>query len=301
MGGISSERAVSLQTGEGVQKALTDLGYDTVPLDWHSETNPAKLVHESGVDVIWNALHGTLGEDGAVQGLLDCLGVPYTGSGVLASALAMDKIASKRLYDALGIPTPPWLVVQSASEVKDALARFGLPLVIKPGQEGSSVGVSVVSEKENLAQGFLEASKHGGPVLVERYIPGAELHIGVLDGRILGSIEVRPASGFYDYEAKYERDDTQYIIPPGVPGEHVRAAEAVALTAYEATGCAGHGRVDIRVGDGGHPYVLEVNTLPGMTSHSLLPKIAIHGGMSYGHLCETILDCASRRVTNLVP
>ncbi len=297
-GGISSERDVSLKTGAGVLKAFQELGQDVVGIDWKPGSDPAELIKAAKVDVIWNALHGTYGEDGAIQGLLTCLKIPFTGSGILASALAMDKIASKRLYETMKIPTPPWRELHSPSELPDAVARFGLPLVVKPSREGSSVGVAILRDKADFGKGWDEASSHSGPVLCEKYISGTELHIGILDGEVLGTIEVRPASGFYDYEAKYLRNDTQYLIPPPDLSPSVIArAEEWALAAYRATGCAGHSRVDLRVAQNGDPYVLEVNTLPGMTATSLLPKIAAHANMTYAALCEKILIAALPKAT----
>jgi D-alanine-D-alanine ligase len=244
---------------------------------------------------VWIALHGTYGEDGAVQGLLACLGLPYTGSGILASALAMDKVASKRIFESHQVPTPRWLVLDPGADTAaklDLLTDWDIPLVVKPSQEGSSVGVSVVLDRADLAAALDRAAACHGPTLIEQYIPGAELHVGVLDGQVLGSIEVRPAKGFYDYEAKYQRDDTQYLIPAPIPEAHLIAGEAAARAAYTALDCTGHGRVDLRIDADGAPFVLEVNTLPGMTSHSLLPKIAAHAGMDYATLCERILATA---------
>ena len=292
MGGISSEREVSLDTGAGVLRALLELGYEAVPLDWKKGDNPAELLEKSKVDIVWNALHGTLGEDGAVQGLLECLGIPYTGSRVLASALAMDKVASKQRFETHEVKTPPWLVANDLSDVEKAADQWGDQIVVKPALEGSSVGVTVVQSRGALGSAFSLASKCNGPVIVEKYIDGMELHIGILGTRALGSVHVIPASGFYDYEAKYKRDDTQYIIPPNAPADHVRAAEEVALAAYHCLGCEGHGRVDMRVEADGTPWVLEVNTLPGMTATSLLPKAAAYAGMSYAALCESILLAA---------
>ena len=288
MGGPSAEREVSLETGQGVLAALRSLGYDCVELDWTDQASVCELV--SRVDVVWNALHGTFGEDGAIQGLLSCLRVPYTGSGILASALAMDKVASKRIFEARGVPTPPWRVLQDDTNPDD----IALPAVIKPAQEGSSVGVSIVQAREQVAPAIAQARNFHGATLIEEFIPGAEVQTGILDGEVLGSIEIRPAVEFYDYEAKYQRDDTQYLIPTTLTPDVLTRAEKVALEAYFALGCAGHSRIDLRVRGDGEVFCLEVNTLPGMTGHSLLPKIAAHRGMDYAELCDRILSSASR-------
>ena len=296
LGGLSAEREVSLESGAGVLRALAERGYDCVGIDWAPGTSLPVLLAEHRVDVIWNALHGTYGEDGAVQGLCACMGIACTGSGILASALAMDKIASKRIFETTGVLTPPWQVIDPTVEPADAaqavLAHWELPLVVKPANEGSSVGVTIVRERGELAGAVALARKHHGPTLVERYIAGAELCVGILADAVIGSLEIRPRSGFYDYAAKYQRDDTEYLIPPPQPDDAVASSEEVSLRAYHALGCSGYARVDVRVDESGIPYVLEVNTLPGMTSHSLLPKIAAHGGMDYATLCERILALA---------
>jgi D-alanine-D-alanine ligase len=291
MGGLSSEREVSLESGAGVVEALMERGYDTVAIDWQEGMWLPNELEENDIEVVWNALHGTFGEDGAVQGLLACLGLPYTGSGILASALAMDKVASKRIFESNGVPTPRWRIVPPDATVA-FVEDFALPLVVKPALEGSSVGVSIVREKGALAAALELARRHRGPTLVESYVHGAEVCVGILDDEVLGTIEIRPASGFYDYDAKYKRDDTQYLMPAPLPGPTVQRIEVAALAAHRALGCSGYSRVDLRVDESGAPFLLEVNTLPGMTSHSLIPKIAAHRGISYADLCERILSLA---------
>lgn len=299
LGGLSAERDVSLKTGAGVHAALVEAGYQAVALDWTPGVSLAALLAEHRIDVVWNALHGTFGEDGAVQGLCACLGIPCTGSGILASALAMDKVASKRIFESHGIPTPRWQLLPGQGEGPDdgadapaALAEFGYPLVVKPADEGSSVGVSVVDDAAEVAAAVALARRHHGPVLVEEYIAGTEVFVGIVDGEVLGSVEVRPATKFYDYEAKYLRNDTQYLLPPELPADVLARCEAHALAAYKALGCSGHARPDLRIDRAGAAYVLEVNTLPGMTATSLLPKIAKRAGVSYAALCERILASA---------
>jgi D-alanine-D-alanine ligase len=288
MGGLSAEREVSLNTGAGVLAALRDRGHDTVGVDWAEGTSLPALLADAGAQVVWNALHGTYGEDGAVQGLCACLGLPCTGSGILASALAMDKVASKRIFESHGVPTPRWRLLADEADPAE-LASFGFPLVVKPASEGSSVGVSIVEDAGGLAEAVAIARRHHGPVLVEEYVAGTEVFVGILDGVVLGSVEVRPATKFYDYEAKYRRTDTRYLLPPELPADVLAGVEAHALGAYRALGCSGHSRPDVRVDPQGRAYVLEVNTLPGMTKTSLLPKIAARAGLSYGELCERIL------------
>jgi D-alanine-D-alanine ligase len=297
MGGLSAEREVSLDTGAGVYAALRDKQWDVVAIDWKTGTSLARLLEDSGAHVVWNALHGTWGEDGAVQGLCSCLQVACTGSGILASALAMDKVMSKRIFESVGVPTPSWQLVphagpDDASDAVAALAQRALPFVTKPAFEGSSVGVSIVEERAQIADAIRAARRYHGPVIVEDYIAGTEVFVGILDGRVLGSVEVRPATKFYDYEAKYKRKDTKYLLPPELAPDVIARAEHHALAAYVALGCSGHARPDLRVSHAGDVFVLEVNTLPGMTATSLLPKIAKAAGMDYATLCEQILATA---------
>ena len=296
MGGLSAEREVSLNTGLGVLAALQEKGWDAVGIDWKDGTSLPKLLEDNGAAIVWNALHGTWGEDGAVQGLCSCLRIPCTGSGILASALAMDKVMSKRIFESNGVPTPRWRLLphDGPTDGSDAaeLADVPLPCVVKPANEGSSVGVSIVEDRAQLAPAVATARKFHGGVIVEDYIAGTEVFVGILDGRVLGSVEVRPATKFYDYEAKYKRNDTTYLIPPELARPIVEKAEQYALDAYNALGCSGHARPDLRISHSGDAFVLEVNTLPGMTKTSLLPKIAKSIGMDYATLCEQILASA---------
>jgi D-alanine-D-alanine ligase len=286
LGGLSAEREVSLNTGAGVLAALQERSYDCARIDWTEGTSLARMIEDAGVDVVWNALHGTYGEDGAVQGLLTCMGIPGTGSGILASALAFDKVASKRAFSVHDVPTPMWFLLdddQGADEVTE------FPCVIKPASEGSSVGVTIVHDASEVANAIEKARACRGATIVETYIPGMEIHVGILGDEVIGEVEVRPSSEFYDYQAKYTRGDTRYIVPAPIDEAARESAHEVALRAYLALGCSGHGRVDLRIDDSGEIYVLEVNTLPGMTKTSLLPKIAAHAGMDYATLCERIL------------
>src|SRR5262245_7428457 len=236
MGGLSAEREVSLNTGTGVLAALQEKGWDAVGIDWKAGTSLAQLLEASGAHVVWNALHGTYGEDGAVQGLCACLQIACTGSGILASALAMDKVMSKRIFESNGLPTPRWCLLPhdgpaDGSDAPYALADFGLPCVIKPANEGSSVGVTIVEDRAQLAAATATARTFHGAVIAEDYIAGTEVFVGILDGRVLGSVEVRPATKFYNYEAKYKRTDTKYLLPPELPREIIDHAEQHALAA----------------------------------------------------------------------
>ena len=287
MGGMSAERSVSLKSGAAVAGALRRRGWDVVEFDVGRDL-PARLVAEK-VEVAWLALHGRFGEDGCVQGLLECLQVPYTGSGVLASALAMDKVATRRIFDQESIESPRWRRWHGPADV----ARIGFPLVVKPSSEGSSVGVTIVKDATQL-QGALDAAKKcHGVVLLEEYVKGREINVGVLDDEALGEVEIRPATEFYDYEAKYIRNDTQYLVPAPITDEERRTLHSLAARAHKALGCSGATRVDLMLSESGRAVCLEINTLPGMTDHSLLPKIAAHRGMDYATLVERILDTAA--------
>jgi D-alanine-D-alanine ligase len=292
MGGISSEREISLRTGAGVHRALLDRGYGAVALDWKEGEDLAARLRAERVEVVWNALHGTYGEDGCVQGLLECLRIPYTGSGVLGSALAMDKVLSKTVFEKVGIRTPPWKVIPPGEDAAAAARAFGWPVVVKPSREGSTVGVSIVRAAEGLPAAVELAARHHGVVMVEPFIPGREASVAILDDAVLGTVEIRPRSGFYDYDAKYLSGDTEYLVPaPFAPGVDREAREA-SLAAHRALGCSGHSRVDLRVEESGAVWVLEVNTLPGLTETSLLPKIGRHAGIDYAALVERILVSA---------
>ncbi len=249
MGGLSAEREVSLNTGAGVLAALRDKQWDTVEIDWREGTSLARLIEDADAHVVWNALHGTWGEDGAVQGLCACLRVPCTGSVILASAHAKDKDVSKRIIESTNVPTPRWqlLAHEGPADAADAVAALAdrpLPFVVKPAYEGSSVGVSIVEERAQIAAAALAARRYHGPVIIEDYIAGTEVFVGILDGRVLGSVEVRPTTKFYDYEAKYKRTDTKYLLPPELPRDVIDHAEHHALAAYDAHGCSGHARPD---------------------------------------------------------
>jgi len=294
LGGRSSERDVSLRTGAAVAGALRDAGHDVVEID--VGTDVARRLAEGKVEVAFIALHGRYGEDGCVQGLLESLAIPYTGSGVLASALAMDKVAAKRMLEAAGIPTPRWRVFDTAEQALAAEGSPGLelPVVVKPSREGSSVGVHVCKSWEAYREAVREASTHAGQLLVEAFVAGREVQGAVLDGEALGVIEVVPGREFYDFQAKYGANSgTKYLFPAPLPEQQYARVNEVCLAAHRALGCSGATRSDVILTPEGEVSLLEVNTLPGMTATSLLPKIAAGRGISFTALCERLLAGAS--------
>lgn len=293
-GGRSAEREVSLLSGAAIQTALRSRGYDAELLDVGLDV--AEKLREMKAQVAFIGLHGRFGEDGAIQGLLESMGIPYTGSGVLSSALAMDKVATKQVFVARGIPTPDYVAVrpEDAKLLTGKALPFGLPAVVKPASEGSSVGVHIVKTEAELVDACADAARFKGDVLIERYMKGREVQVAVLDDEALGAIEVRPASEFYDYQAKYHSGGTtQYLFPAPLPEELYRRALDVTLAAHRSLGCAGATRTDLIVLPDGGVTVLEVNTLPGMTETSLLPKIAAGIGIDFPTLCEKILQGAT--------
>ncbi|HXX80492.1 MAG TPA: D-alanine--D-alanine ligase [Thermodesulfovibrionales bacterium] len=300
MGGTSAEREVSLKSGNAVLNALKGRNYNVAAID--VEHDICEVIKRQGVEVAFLTLHGGYGEDGSLQGLLDVLGIPYTGSGVLASALAMDKESSKKVFLYHRIPVPSFKVIHLERSVSGEKPEsphyelpavdFSLPWVIKPAAEGSSIGVSIVKEHSSLRAAMGHAAGFGTRIIVEKYIQGKEIQVGILNNRILGAVEVRPTLEFYNYEAKYTAGLTDYILPPEVDQGILRNAEKAALSAHTALGCRGATRVDLIVDKEGNPYVLEVNTIPGMTETSLLPKIAARAGLDFPSLIEEILKGA---------
>ncbi|NOJ79125.1 MULTISPECIES: D-alanine--D-alanine ligase [Myxococcus] len=290
LGGMSAERDVSLRTGEAVSGALRGLGYDVVEIDVGRDL-PARLAAEK-VDVAWLAVHGRYGEDGCLQGLLESLFIPYTGSGVLASALGMDKVYAKQVYVAHGIPTPAYRSFRDAASALAAVDSlpFPFPVVVKPSREGSSVGVHICKTRDAYEAAVTDAAKYAGTLLVEQFVKGREVQGGVLDDEALGVIEVRAAREFYDYDAKYKAGTgTQYLFPAPLPPDQYARVNEVCLAAHQALGCSGGSRSDVIVTDGGDVFLLETNTLPGMTASSLLPKIAAGRGIDFPALCERLL------------
>jgi len=289
MGGSSAEREVSLDSGRNVLEALKERGVDAHAIDGI----PALLdaLRAGHFARVFNILHGQHGggEDGVLQGALESLHVPYTGSGVLGSALSMDKVRAKRVWQSMGLPTPAFVALPRGGDVHAAARELGLPVIVKPACEGSSVGVTRVFEESDLGQAQALAERYPGDLLVERLIEGEELTVGILGDEVLPSIHIVPAGEYYDYEAKYQAEDTRYICP-GLDGASEATLRELAYLAFGALGCSGWGRVDVMRDREGRNWLLEVNTAPGMTSHSLVPKAAAEAGIGYAELCWRILE-----------
>jgi D-alanine-D-alanine ligase len=292
LGGLSSEREVSLASGNAILKALREKGYHPVAVDVGRDA--AEQIHKHGVELAFIALHGRFGEDGAIQGMLEVMGIPFTGSGILASALGMNKTVSKQIFRSQGFLVGPYEVVYSgdADKVASVLEQIKYPVVVKPHAEGSSVGVSLVFKKEDVAPAVGLAFKYGNEILIEKFIKGKEVQVGILGDRALGAIEIVPKRAFYDYAAKYEMGMSDHFFPARISADaYARTLEA-GLAAHRAIGCRGYSRVDFILDESGAPYILEVNTLPGMTATSLLPEIAKGSGISFPNLVEEIVRLA---------
>jgi D-alanine-D-alanine ligase len=320
MGGRSSEREISLRTGRGIAQALRELGHEVTAIDAATgrllpagdeergapaadevrqlpataETDLTRAGAVNEADVVLIALHGAAGENGTVQSLLELAGKPYTGSGVMASAIAMNKAMSKRLFEHAGVPTPRWRLLRAGEPIErfDAAALGGWPLIVKPNAEGSSVGLTVVTGPEDLPAAIDEAARYDPDVLVEQYIPGRELTVAVMGDRALPVVEIRPKSGHYDYEAKYTKGASDYFSPADLPESLEARIRELGLRAAAALDCAGVSRVDFRLSPAGEPYCLEVNTIPGMTPLSLVPMAAKAADMSYPQVVQRMLDLA---------
>ena len=299
MGGTSAEREVSLDSGRNVLEALQSRGVDAHAVDGIPALVDA-LVHgksdRAGFDRVFNILHGNKGggEDGVLQGLLEAFEVPYTGCGVLASALTMDKIRTKQVWLSAGLPTPKFLRLSPGSDVRAAALQLGLPVFVKPSSEGSSVGVARVVDEAAIDDAIRVAQEYGGEMLMEQMVVGDELTVGILGEIALPSIRIVPKGEWYDYNAKYIADDTQYLCP-GLEGAEEEQIRRIALDAFRAAGCTGWGRVDVmRDRASGQLHLLEVNTAPGMTSHSLVPKAARALGLEFDELCWRILEQSLR-------
>ncbi|WP_339828258.1 D-alanine--D-alanine ligase [uncultured Arenimonas sp.] len=289
MGGTSAEREVSLASGSNVLEALRARGIDAHAVDGIPALVDALVAKK--FDRVFNILHGNKGggEDGVLQGLCEALGVPVTGSGVLGSALAMDKIRTKQVWLALGLPTPRYVRLGRGGSVQDAARELGLPVIVKPACEGSSVGITRVFDEAGLDAAVELAARYPGELLVEQLVTGGEYTVAVLGDVALPSIRIVPAGEYYDYHAKYQAEDTQYLCP-GLAGDDEAAIRRLALAAFRAAGCRGWGRVDVMRDAAGNNWLLEVNTAPGMTSHSLVPKAAREMGLSFEDLCWRVLE-----------
>lgn len=315
MGGISPEREISLRSGNAVARALKEAGFNVICIDVKDEK--IEELDQMDIDVAFIALHGYFGEDGGVQQLLESKGIPYTGSGINASRLAMDKLATKKCFIAAGIKTPDYITVtefQELQEIQREISKLGLPVVLKPTRNGSSIGISIIKNINDLQIGLEKAFEFGYELLVEKYIKGRELTVGILDGKALPIIEIKPAVEFYNYEAKYMDDRTEYLIVEKTLSEQRNTvgnfsrtigflspaaynnAQEIAINAQKVLGCKGFSRVDMLLNDRDNLYLLEINTIPGFTEKSLLPKAAKAAGMSFSSLCEKIVDLAFQNI-----
>ncbi|WP_082988577.1 D-alanine--D-alanine ligase [Bordetella bronchialis] len=297
-GGRSAEREVSLMSGAGVHEALRSVGVDAHLFD--TGLRSFGELEAAGFDRVFIALHGRYGEDGTLQGALELLGIPYTGSGPAASAIAMDKIMTKRIWLQHGLPTPDFAILDEHTELRRVPDSLGLPLIVKPPHEGSTVGITKVRGYSDMKEAYAEAARFDSEVLAEQFIDGRELTVALLgagrNARALPVIEIAAPDGNYDYEHKYFSDDTQYFCPADLPEDIAREVGRVSVEAYRALGCEGWGRADLILGKDQRVWLLEMNTSPGMTSHSLVPKAAQAVGMSYPELCVAILSEASCKV-----
>jgi len=293
MGGPSAEREVSLKSGNAVLAALCRSGVDAHGID--AGRDVLQQLAGGGFDRVFIALHGRWGEDGIIQGALEVLGLPYTGSGVLGSALGMDKLRCKQLWQALGIPTPDYVALTSTDDSADVVARLGLPLFVKPNREGSSIGVTRVDDAGSLAAAVAAAARLDDSVLVEQCITGMELTAAVMGDTVWPLIALQTPHAFYDYEAKYLSDSTRYLCPCGLPAQEEQRLAVLALRAFSAVGASGWGRVDFILAADATPYFLEVNTVPGMTDHSLVPMAARAAGVDFDQLVMAILETSHVR------
>lgn len=285
-GGISKERVISIKTGTAVSKALKEKGYEVV--DLLVDKNMVEDILKAKVDIAFIALHGRYGEDGTVQGLLELLKIPYTGASVLASAIGINKIMTKIIWQYNNILTPDFQVIRDKNEAR----KIDFPLVVKSPREGSTIGVYIVNDEDEYKRALIEVFKLDDEVLIEEYIKGIEITVSVIDEMVLTPIEIRPKKGFYDFHSKYTKGETEYIIPPECPENIIEKIKEIARKAYKSIKCSGAARVDFILTDNSVPYALEINTIPGMTETSLLPKSAQYQGISFPDLVEMILKKA---------
>ncbi len=296
MGGISSERDVSLRSGKEISAALKKAGH--TPIDIIVNDTKVDELNKHDIDVAFIALHGEFGEDGGVQGLLERKCIAYTGSGVTASELAMDKLESKCVFCFSKLPTPDYLEISGCDELKydsDQMKSIGFPLIVKPASDGSSVGISISNNMEELRLSISEAYKYNGRVVVEKFIKGREFTVSILGDKALPVIEIKPASDFYNYSSKYESNQTRYISSPNIDGLVYSTIQDLALKVHKAIGCRDFSRVDFILSEDGKPYVLEVNTIPGFTKRSLMPMAAKAANIDFVELCDTLITMAINR------
>ena len=290
LGGRSAEREISLLSGNAVLQALQSQGVDAYPFD--PAERPLQDLVTEGFQRAHIALHGRYGEDGTVQGALELMGIPYTGSGVMASALAMDKWRTKMLWQGAGIPSPRYVMADQTTDLDAVAKELGLPLIVKPSREGSTIGLSKVKRAEDMKAAYELAAQHDPLVLMEEFVEGTEVTAAILGDQPLPLVRVQPASELYDYQAKYFSDETQYFCPSGLPAEQEKQIQSLALKAHNILGCEGWGRLDVIITKDGQIHFLEANTSPGMTSHSLVPMAARAAGISFEELVLRILDMA---------
>ena len=293
MGGLSAEREISLKSGNAVFAALQRQQVDAHAIDVGNDV--IQVLQRGHYDRAFIALHGRLGEDGVIQGVLQMLGLPYTGSGVLGSALSMDKLRCKRLWNGAGIPNPDYVVLRGQPDLKQAAEQLGFPLIVKPAREGSSLGISKVRAPEQLAGAWELAKKYDDDVFAEDCIEGMELTAAILGDQELPLIRLETPREFYDYEAKYFLDTTRYYCPCGLDANDEKEIRQLARRVFDLLGCSGWGRVDFMLDSDGNPYALEMNTVPGMTDHSLVPMAAKHAGLSFDQLVLRILDSSGEK------
>lgn len=294
MGGDSAEREVSLETGSAVLAALLRKGVDAHSFD--TGKNPVSGLLDQKFNCAFIALHGRGGEDGVIQGALQSMGIPYTGSGVLASALAMDKVRTKRVWRDYGLPTPDFVLMKDTSDLAEISKRIGFPVMVKPVHEGSSCGATKVTRQADLLTAWNKARALDDDVIAERWITGTEYTVGVLSGQVLPPIRLETPREFYDYEAKYLADTTRYICPCGLPATQESELAALVLNAFGAVGASGWGRIDLMVDEKGQPWLIELNTVPGMTSHSLVPMAAKQAGIDFDTLVMKILGTSTDQI-----
>lgn len=294
LGGNSAEREVSLKSGAAVLAALAAAGVDVTAVD-PADGALCERLHDGGFARTFIALHGRGGEDGVMQGLLEALGMPYTGSGVLGSALGMDKLRTKQIWQSAGIPTPAFTVLTSADEVSACRDSLSYPVIVKPAHEGSSIGISKVERADELLSAWEEAARYDSSVLVEQWITGGEYTAGILGATALPLIRLETPHAFYDYAAKYQADSTRYLIPCGLAPAQEQQLQQLSLQAFRAVGAHGWGRVDCMLDTAGNPWFIEVNTVPGLTDHSLVPMAARASGVDFGALVLQILDTSLAR------
>lgn len=288
MGGDSAEREISLMSGQAVLEALVRKGIDAHPVD--AAGDPLNALSQDRFDRVWLALHGRGGEDGTIQGLLTMMNMPFTGSAVLGCAISMDKLRTKRLLAGMGIDTPAYCEMSGEQDFESVIGMLGLPMIVKPAAEGSSLGMTRVEQAEQLAEAYREAARFRSEVFAEAWVSGPEFTATVLHNQVLPLIRIDAINSFYDYQAKYFSDETRYVCPCGLPEHQERLLAAASMDAFSGVGASGWGRVDFMLADDGAPLVLEVNTTPGMTTHSLVPMAAAETGIDFDELAWRILE-----------